>query len=128
MISWLYFQKEYGDIENPFYYLNTTVKFEKNKYETKVLEGYVDTSKLVTKGGRILSGGNLTLDVVELENKNSKISSGGTLRITDKVQKIENTTDVATIKVYDGKETLVFGQKVMASKFYDTVGIGRTFG
>ena len=78
------------------------------KYETKVLEGKVDTSQLITSGGRILSGGNLTLDVVELENKNSKISAGGTLLITDKVQKITNTTDAMTIKVYDGNEKYTF--------------------
>jgi filamentous hemagglutinin len=94
-----------------FYYSGLTapnVGDPSKKYETKVLEGYVDTSKLVTEGGRILSGGNLTLDVKEVVNRNSKISSGGTLRITDKVEKIENITDVATIKVYDGNEVVNF--------------------
>ncbi|MCP1226400.1 hemagglutinin repeat-containing protein, partial [Sebaldella sp. S0638] len=94
-----------------FYYSGITVPNvgdSTTEYSTKVLEGYVDTSKLVTEGGRILSGGNLTLDVKEIENRNSKISAGGTLRITDKVEKIENVTDVATIKVYDGNETVKF--------------------
>ena len=85
--------------------------------KTEVLKGYVDTSKLVTEGGRILSGGNLTLDVKEIENKNSKISAGGTLLITDKVEKIENVTDVATIKVYDGVENLK-----LTSQYHSTSG------
>ena len=79
------------------------------------MEGAVDTSRLHTKGGRILSGGNLTLDVKEIENKNSQISAGGTLLITDKVQKIENTTDAMSIKVYDGKETFIFTSRTISS-------------
>ncbi|MCP1225895.1 hemagglutinin repeat-containing protein, partial [Sebaldella sp. S0638] len=78
------------------------------KFETRVLEGFVDTSRLMTEGGRVLSGGNLTLDVKELVNKNSKISAGGTLTITNKAEKIENTTEAMTVKVYDGKETLSY--------------------
>ena len=85
--------------------------------KTEVLKGYVDTSRLVTEGGRILSGGNLTLDVKEIENRNSKISAGGTLTITDKVEKIENITDVATIKVYDGVENLK-----LTSQYHSTGG------
>ncbi len=85
--------------------------------KTEVLKGYIDTSRLVTEGGRILSGGNLTLDVKEIENRNSKISAGGTLTITDKVEKIENITDVATIKVYDGVENLK-----LTSQYHSTGG------
>ena len=80
-------------------------------YETKVLYGKVDTSRLITSGGRILSGKNLTLDVVELENINSKISAGETLLITNKVQTIKNETTAQTVKVYDGKEILGFGTR-----------------
>lgn len=66
-----------NDLDYKLYYGNLTssqLNPTKN-YMTQVLTGYIDTSRLVTEGGRILSGGNLTLDVIELENVNSKISS-----------------------------------------------------
>ena len=130
-------RKEFDKIRNsqdyPLYFanlgdgqLNDTGK----KYETKVLEGKVDTSQLVTSGGRILSGGNLTLDVVELENKNSKISAGGTLLITDKVQKIANTTDAMTVKVYDGNERVSIWETMWThgngdTEFAPAISVGR---
>ena len=63
----------------PLYYGDLTdgqLSHTEKVYETKVLEGYVDTSKLSTEGGRILSGGNLTLDVKELVNKKPQNGRG----------------------------------------------------
>ena len=95
-----------NDLDYKLYYGNlTSSQLEPTKnYMTQVLTGYVDTSRLITNGGRVLSGGNLTLDIVELENVNSKISAGGTLLITDRAQIIKNETTASSIKVFDGEE------------------------
>ncbi|MCP1223934.1 hemagglutinin repeat-containing protein, partial [Sebaldella sp. S0638] len=95
-----------NDLDYKLYYNNlTSSQLDPTKdYKTQVLTGYIDTSQLVTTGARILSGGNLTLDIIELENVNSKISAGGTLLVTDKVQTIKNETTASAIKVYDGDE------------------------
>ncbi|ACZ10714.1 Filamentous hemagglutinin [Sebaldella termitidis] len=122
--------KDSTDYDLYYGYMSGNLTASNATYETQVLKGYVDTSRLVTEGGRILSGGNLTLDVKEIENRNSKISSGGTLRITNKVEKIENVTDVATIKVYDGTERLSLWQTMWTNGsgntiYGDAIGVRR---
>jgi filamentous hemagglutinin len=107
--------------EYPTFYTKGDIPHDSIK-NTEVLQGGVDTSRVIANGGRILSGGNLTLDVKELENKNSKISAGGTLTITDKVEKIENTSTVLNVKVYNGYE------EIWSSVIYTSDGADWSYG